>query len=259
MARYFALFVFSGFFLLSFGCPKHKVHPQAVRLQRLCVKYVMSNQLKLAQNAGEEALHYNPKFEEAMNCLGLVELMRNNLSGAERWFKKALSVNSNFAEARANLGHVYFLQKKFRRAAKLFKSALDIDPSHTNANYNLARTYIALREWKKAENRLLKMLLFPKNQRFVNAYNLLTYVYFELKDYRRAAAASIRALQLDPRNHIAHLNLCKTMFQLGRFQVACQHCQQAYEYSNGGIEAKKAIMVVDKVLRPHGKRCAVPN
>ena len=56
-----------------------------------------------AKVAFEEALHYNPNYDEAYFNLGLIHLERGDKGKAEQLLRKALSINKDHHRARAQL------------------------------------------------------------------------------------------------------------------------------------------------------------
>lgn len=237
------------------GCPKHKIHPIAVKAQDDCSRAVTRGRYEKAENYARLALRYNPKYADAFNCLALVEIGRGNLGQAERLLKKALSINSNFADARSNLGDIYFKKKDFKRARYLFKSALDIDPKLGNAGYNMARVLIQLRQYKEARDQVIQSLFFPANKRQPRFHYLLGYIEFERKNFKRAVKHWLDCIKLNPNHLPAHLSTCKALYQLSQFGAACYHCKKVTQIDPNHVDGKRSLAAVRIKIRQYNQTC----
>ena len=82
--------------------------------------------LKRAQNEFNTALIINPRYYQAYNALGVIELNTGNWNKARQYFGRALEVDPNYATAIDNLGTVDYLQGNHDLAQKRFMKAITL-------------------------------------------------------------------------------------------------------------------------------------
>ena len=85
--------------------------------------------LKRAQNEFNTALIINPRYYQAYNALGVIELNTGNWNKARQYFGRALEVDQNYATAIDNLGTVDYLQGNHDLAQKRFMKAISLNPN----------------------------------------------------------------------------------------------------------------------------------
>lgn len=148
----------------------------------------------------QKALEINPKDKEALNAIGVVQLLQfEDFPKAIEYFQRALKVDNNFSEARNNLAFAYERTGKTEEAIASYEKALT-NPMWRNPEkaYNsLGRIYYRAGQYDKAIDSLTSALrrvndYFPAFYRLALCYNAKGH-------YGDAATALMRAIELDPR------------------------------------------------------------
>ena len=174
----------------------------------------------------------NPDDYFVQNDLGLAYYYKGEADKAIYHFKKSLAIKDDYAPARNNLGNAYaekqewdlaieqyrivtsdllyatpqfpysnlgvayYHKKQYGISEKYFKQALKITPGFDRALYGLAKTYIATGKVAEAVKTL--EVAVEKNPEIQGLHFELAQAYMLQRDYRKAYAAYIRVVQIDP-------------------------------------------------------------
>ncbi len=154
-----------------------------------------------AEKVLHEAIEHSPTLAEAYVLLGGICLQRGDLEGCFRFNQRATKARAGFAEGYANMGFV-LLQLVDGKDAKEDEEKVD-----------------------KAIKNLKKAIIH--NKYFVQAYATLGTAYFMKGLYREGVQANLEAIGVQPEFPIAHNNLVVGYLELGEYQKAIHHCDQA--------------------------------
>jgi tetratricopeptide (TPR) repeat protein len=154
-----------------------------------------------AEKVLHEAIEHSPTLAEAYVLLGGICLQRGDLEGCFRFNQRATKARAGFAEGYANMGFV-LLQLVDGKDAKEDEEKVD-----------------------KAIKNLKKAIIH--NKYFVQAYATLGTAYFMKGLYREGVQANLEAIGVQPEFPIAHNNLVVGYLELGQYQKAIHHCDQA--------------------------------
>ncbi len=107
---------------------------------------------------------------------------------------------------RGNLGKAYLDRGRFERAAEEFRKMIELDPAAVGAYNNLAVIYIDhLRDYRLAERYIeASLALFPD---YPAGYLNRGVIHLNNRRLRAAVRDFEKALELDPKNLLAHYNL----------------------------------------------------
>jgi type IV pilus assembly protein PilF len=226
---------------LFFSCtPNQNVKDQkevAEASKTLGEAYLREGNFRAALREFKKAENINADDYFLQDDLGLAYYYLKQYDLAIQQFKKALAIKDNYAPARNNLGNAYaqkeewdkaieqykivisdllyatpqypysnlgvayYHKKEYEQSEKYYLQALKIKPDFVRALYGLAKTYIAMGKTSEAIEKLEKAAqLAPESAA----------VQFELAracslkgDYRKAYAAYVRVVQLDPDSPMA--------------------------------------------------------
>jgi TolB-like protein/Tfp pilus assembly protein PilF len=156
-----------------------------------------------AERAALRALDLDDTLAEAHTSLGFFRLLYEwDFRGAEREFKRAIALNPNYANAHD--GHSFYLKAtgQHERAVAACRRAQKLDPLSTFALVSLA------------------------------------WAFYFARDYERAAAQNLKALEMEPRFTFARWNLGLARAQQGRLGEAVEALEAATEDSGGGLTFK---------------------
>jgi tetratricopeptide (TPR) repeat protein len=82
----------------------------------------------LARENYREALHWDPKFPQALNNLGTVSYDRGDFKDAEKLYEQALKSTPDSALIYSNLGTALFARQRYKKAMEAYEKALKFDP-----------------------------------------------------------------------------------------------------------------------------------
>jgi tetratricopeptide (TPR) repeat protein len=188
----------------------------------------------------ERAIKLDPMDPEAHNSLGVALQRKGKLGEAITYYQQAIKLDPNYVEAHDNLGRVLFRQKKWDEAGAYHKKAIDLDPKYAPAHVNLgvvlyykgkvdaaiacfkkaikldpkeAKAYsnlaLVLREQGKLDEAFIcfkKHVELNPNDAGAHA-DLGFFLCVHKHDYEGAIAEHRKAIELDPKIALVHMNL----------------------------------------------------
>ena len=163
--------------------------------------------LKRAQNEFNTALIINPRYYQAYNALGVIELNTGNWNKARQYFGRALEVDPNYATAIDNLGTVDYLQDNHDLAQKRFMKAISLNPNSSTAYFHLAQVYDKKSGYSKALDALDHSLRIKGNSSV--AYNLRGEILKKQGNEAAAIESFKKSIALKPENTKPYVNLAK--------------------------------------------------
>lgn len=140
-------------------------------------------------------------------------------------YRAVLKIDPKHNEARRRLGEDLLELHQVRDAKRQFEACLALDPGDVAANIGLAKCETRLAE-TDAARRLLQSLLKKEISRSQKTEVLIELGKMELRESNRPAAALEllrQAEQLDPNNHLVHINLAAAYRRLGKDAPAEAH------------------------------------
>lgn len=163
--------------------------------------------LKRAQNEFNRALIINPRYYQAYNALGVIELNTGNWNKARQYFGRALEVDPNYATAIDNLGTVDYLQGNHDLAQKRFMKSISLNPNSSTAYFHLAQVYDKKSGYSKALDALDHSLRIKGNSSV--AYNLRGEILKKQGNEAAAIESFKKSIALKPENTKPYVNLAK--------------------------------------------------
>jgi tetratricopeptide (TPR) repeat protein len=121
----------------------------------------------------------------AYYALGRAFHREDKLDKALALFKTATSLNPKNPVYIANMAAVYLEMKEYEKGLELYKQASNMKPTAPVFHAHLGRTYALMERYDEAEKSLLRAL--ELDETFHSAHMLLTLVYLEQGDRKRAA------------------------------------------------------------------------
>lgn len=176
--------------------------------QELAELYVQSGQIRSAVNEFEEAVKRNPDDVNARRILARLYTARirdgqqNRMN--EEMLKQAIAQYEKVGEKTPQdvenwlmLGRLYKLAQNSVAAEKAYKKALDVQPDNEDALTGLAMVYSDLGDTASASQMLKRVVDKNPSMRTLMA---LAAAYEQMKEFRQAADAYKRALDLNKEN-----------------------------------------------------------
>ena len=165
---------------------------------QLGIGYIRNGEYARAEEKLAKAIEINPRSAEAYNAYGLLFQLQGEHALAEKNFERSLSLNPNYTQGRNTYGAFLFEQKRYYDAIKQLEIASD-DPVYQF-----------------------------RSQVFEN----LGICYLRVDDQRKAETALTRAINLNPRQPRALLELAEMEYGQQKFVEANQHFKRHLEVSS---------------------------
>lgn len=127
------------------------------------------------------------------------------------WIASA-KVSPNDPNVLNNLGDMYARHKDYQKAIEVFNKAIQLKPDYADAYHNLANTQTALYSNEKNEEYLNEainnyFLAIKYNPLLWQSHQNLGIIYFNTKQYDKAAEELNKAIEIDPSNLNLQYNL----------------------------------------------------
>lgn len=191
-----------------------------------------------ALNEYERAISLYPAFIQAYNNIGEIYSRMGNSDLAISSYKKALTIDKN-NRVLLNLGVEYYNRREYRDSLRFFLDSLALDPGFLEGNFYTGMAYFNLKDLKLAEGYFTKVVkLESKHEK---AGYLLSYIYYEWKQYARALACleQVRDVAKDRVFFNKYYGFC--CYHLGRYDEAVEYLTTALEANPSYSKFKKYL------------------
>ncbi len=187
---------------------------QAIELQR-------RGEVRGAAERYQAMLRANPRNAEALHYLGLAFRQLGDARSAEEFLGRALAIEPDHANTLSDLATLLTEEKRFEEALPRFRRALELAPYHTDALSNLASVLRRLSRPQEAVALLERLtVVLP---RVAANFRRLGDMHSRVGDVDAAIVAYRRAIDLDPDDKLARVNLGDAYESAGRFRQATLH------------------------------------
>lgn len=200
----------------------------------LGIMYFKLNNFERAADAFKKSIEADPDNGAGYLYLGTIHMMNyitcgnhEELNKALEPFETAIRLRHHTPQAYFYLGYILAELKRWQDAEKAYQKAIKAQKDFGAAYLNLARMYS---DWSSSdeangENYLRKAIstfedLAKIESHNSETYNYIGYLYVELGESEGAIHAFERALEADPQNALAVVNLATSYLEAGRNQDA---------------------------------------
>jgi tetratricopeptide (TPR) repeat protein len=215
--------------------------------------YFKIGRIREAVTAAKDQIARNPNDLDAHKLLGKVYLrslgdMQNQQSGemlqlAISEYETLTKLEPDEVENHLLLGQLYGLSHDSAKAEAQFKLAEKIDPNSEESVLNLARLYSVQGEFQRTID-VLKSV--PAEDRTPRMELALGGSYDQVKDYKNAAAAYQRALDLDPGNVDSERGLANALLNDGNLNDALTHFKAVLAAEPADIQSQVRIADIQR-------------
>ena len=224
---------------------------------RLASAHVLNSEFDLAVQTLQNALKFDPKSKETLQALARVYAAKKDMPAAEEQLRKIVDIDPGDMAARANLGDFLAATRKTAPAEDAYRAIVQRAPQSPLGYLKLSRLYrtqnkpketLAQLEEGYRQNQVSAELLtelvqtqiqqkkhgaavavcakrIADNARDIFAYNLLGWVYTDMKNYQEAEAALKKAIEMQPLWPAPHTNLANLYLLQGRKKEAIEKLQ----------------------------------
>ncbi len=194
-----------------------------------------------------------PTVEDLLR-LAREDISRNSLTSAEKTLEQAILMNNQVADAFHLLGYVYAKRGKFKKAILSFQKALNLDPFHTEAAIALSSIYNDVGKYKegaavfyKTKKRLDRTAPGhdPRiNENLAHRHYELGLLYMRFERFQEAHHEFAKALNLEPDNISAAVQMAKCLSKTGDKQAAIGFLRKTIETHPKSVEAKVQLGIL---------------
>jgi len=193
------------------------------------------------------------KQEEASRFLGEAYLAQENYTAALREFLKARQIYADDPYLYNDLGLTYMAKNQLGLAIESFQKAVDMKPDYAPAKNNLGTAYLAAKKWDQAIacfSELTADLLYATPHFPLSNLGL---AYFNKRDYKRAEANYLKALELRPGFVLALRGLGKTYLATGKVSDAALTFEKAVRLAPRSFQIYFDLGHAYRLLRQYEK------
>jgi len=205
-----------------------RASPQAARPRfHLGLAYFDAGELHRARRAFERSLARSPGYDQALNGLGLIDLLEGDTASAYRSFTLALKANPSNTKARVNLAAMAIQRGDLKDARSYAERALRLAPDSAEAHFNLGR----IEETEGREERALTAYgrAIECRPDFARPHYALALAFSRKGRYDLATRYYRRAAELDESLFQARTNLAEIHRRAGRITDARRETVLAVE------------------------------
>ncbi len=212
-------------------------------------------EVRLTETAGPEApskalAPIVPDAAQQEFNLGSKEMDKKHWEEAKVHFQKAIAAFPKYAEAFNNLGQVEIQLKDGKNAVEAFRSALQIDPTMQQANLYLGQFYYGNTQYKEAEPYLLHAVAAqPKSAQLLTAL-ANTEMQNGETDLALANARTVPSLPDHKQYAISHLIVAEALTGKGKDDEIAKECE---EYLKEAPDSSLAPRVKDALAKLKSK------
>jgi len=207
----------------------------------VCVKESLAQE---AYTSLKQAVSLDPKNPYYNYAFGAVAVQRDDPREAIPYFQKYRELKPLDLRGRFALGAAYFYCRDFELAQKELGAVAEVPETAAGAHYLLGR--IADQEGKTTEAVRELQKALEANSSYADAYAELGHVRLNQKEYVLAEKTLVRALEIDPDNYTANLNLL-ILRQRTKDQRAHAQAQRFEEVRKKRSERAKEFLRVIEV------------
>ncbi len=170
-------------------------------------------------------------------ALGDFYLSRKDLPASEAAFKKAhaLELEKETHVGQKRLISLYLTQGKKDAAETMLQTLLDVAPKDADALFMKGRLLLTKREGKAAAQHFRQVV--QSNAEYPNVYYYLGLAHLLEGEEKQARSEFIRAVKLDPENHLARLALAERYLRSRSFDLAMTELEAVIEKDPENVRA----------------------
>lgn len=208
------------------------------------MKAVADAQATAAIESLKRAITLYPKYQRALNDLGVTYLKLNRLDEAADSFAQAIKANKNFSQARLNLAITRNRQGRFQEAAELLKQLQKDAPALEGVRVQFADALTGLGKQTEAIQILKEELGDPNssNRSKAEAHFKLGVLFNRQEKFAEAVTELEQAASFDPNAANTRLQLGGALLQLKRLPEAERELLKAYELGGSSEGAAQLFL-----------------
>ena len=195
------------------------------RYALLCISIIVVGCIGCAANQVNEKTK-----AKALQNYGYALIQEGNIRGGLQKLLEAVKLDPENADIHHELALAYRGIQEYQFSLRHFSKAVLLRPGFSEAHNNRGTVYLILGKWDLAIDCFEKAIsnIAYKTPHF--AYNNLGMAFFNKKDYDRAIASYLRAIELFPSYIVGYTNLGLAYEQVRRWEEAVDAYKKAIKY-----------------------------
>lgn len=146
--------------------------------------------------------------------IGSIYESQGKYSDALEAYKKVMELCPEYVYNYLNIGNVNYQLRDYKSAIENYNKFLSTYAQHREARENLAASYLSSANYEAAVNEYDN--IYAKNPALFKDYTKYGFALVQVKNYEKAAEFLEKAVDSDPENTSAHLNLALSYQELGK-------------------------------------------
>ncbi len=242
---------------------------------QLAIAHLQLGEIKLAQQAIEQALQNSPTSSKYHTFLARVFLLQGEGESAGKEATIAIRLDSRNFQAAVILTQALIQERRYKEAVNVLTRMLEKRPDHPGLLYNLSMAYLGLKDYKTGEQTLKKLLnitpgnhialsllasLVSKNepakgidviQNYIEkspesgGHQLLLGNYFlRSGSPEKAMVAFRKAQELSPDNPEAYLAIGSLLSKQGKGDLALDEYRNLLKSSPNNVPARMGMAII---------------
>ncbi|KPL18862.1 MAG: hypothetical protein AMJ92_06010 [candidate division Zixibacteria bacterium SM23_81] len=192
---------------------------------------------QISQNYDQALIAYhrtaelNPNYAQAYNGMGYLHLAKGDFDRALENLEKYRDMAPDQANPYDSIGELEQARGRYQEAIKQYRKALEINPNLRFVLHHLGEIYRIQGQYARAIDYFLEAAekaRGPEAESISRQY--LAYCYLRRGNLKQALTEALRAVELDPKNPIAHYNLGLVHVAMGDLSAAMADAERTDQW-----------------------------
>jgi tetratricopeptide (TPR) repeat protein len=189
-----------------------------------------------------KAVQLDPKFKEAYQLLGEMEIAQGRWAEASKTFQTLLQNHPGEEDPQFFLGLTYLQLRKYPQAQDVFKKIIQTNPKSDRAYYFLGKVYLAQKQYDQAQKAFQETVgLQPLHE---GGFLGLGFIYEATDQPKQALAMYQKVLQINPDSLEARERMADQYLQLDKPEQAREIIQDLKRRTHNDFEIRFRIALV---------------
>lgn len=187
---------------------------------KLAYIYSLEKDYRTSLKYADKAILINAKNAYSYYRKGCAHYKLNDYSKAKESFLKAEKLGYKTHNLYNNLSHIYFLEKEYKISLKYADKAISVNPNSDYSYYMKGFVYFNLKDYKEAKEAFLKAEELGCN--YPDLFYKLSCIYRQQdeEDYKSSLQYADKAISANPNDGANYFNKAFTLFCMKNFSEA---------------------------------------
>jgi tetratricopeptide (TPR) repeat protein len=211
-------------------------------LLELAQQYYRMAEVAKALELVRKAVRLDPKFKEAYQLQGEMEIAQGRWEEAANTFQTLLQNHPGEEEPQFFLGLTYLQLRRYPQALEIFKKIIQAHPKSDRAYYYLGKLHLAQKQYERAQKAFQETVqLNPLHE---GGYLGLGFIYEAIEQPKQALVMYQKVLQINPESLEARERAADQYLQLDKPEQAQELIRDLKRRTNNDFEVRFRIALV---------------